>query len=236
MIIAETPQLQPGRTVPGPRLTAASDLMGIIKVPGLQPATRYYYKVVIGDVPEPDPPASFVTAPRAGTPGRLRFATTSCIESPEASAPSWAALARVPVDLLLQLGDNAYVDSTDPEEHRRELYGHRAVPAHRALGSGTPMLAIWDDWDYAGNNSDGTEPGKEGSLQAFKQLWPNPSFGQADNPGIYFKYSWGDVDFFMLDGRFHRSPNDLEDDGHKSMPARSSDQGWWRHGGERPTD
>ncbi len=217
IIIGESARLQHGRLVRGPQLTAATDYMGVIHVTGLQPATRYYYKVVIGGAPEADPLSSFTTAPLKGTPGRLRFATTSCIDTPEASVPSWAALARVPVDLLLQLGDNAYVGSTDPAEHRRNFYGHRKVPAYRALARGTPTLAIWDDWDYAGNNSDGTEPGKERSLRVFKELWPNPSFGQADDPGIYFKFSWGDVDFFMLDGRYHRSPNDLEDDGRKSM-------------------
>jgi hypothetical protein len=34
----------------------------------------------------------------------------------------------------------------------------------------TPTLAIWDDWDYADNDSDGTAPGKERSLSTFKEL------------------------------------------------------------------
>ncbi len=85
----------------------------------------------------------------------------------------------------------------------------------------TPMLAIWDDWDYAGNNSDGTASGKQRSLQTFKELWANPSYGQPSDPGIYFKFSRGDVDFFMLDVRYHRSPNDVEDDGEKTMLGRA---------------
>jgi alkaline phosphatase D len=217
IIIGETSRMERARQVRGPRLTLTTDYTGVVLVTGLRPATRYYYKVVIDGAPEPDPPSSFTTAPSEGAPGRLRFATTSCIDIPESAARSWAELAKTPVDLLLQLGDNAYVDSTDPAEHRRKFYGHRKVPAYRALARGMPTLAIWDDWDYAGNNSDGTEPGKERSLRVFKELWPNPSFGHSGDPGIYFKFSWGDVDFFMLDGRYHRSPNHLEDDGRKSM-------------------
>ncbi len=217
IIIGETTQMQHGRLVRGPRLTSTTDYMGVVLVTGLRPATKYHYKVVIDGTPEPDPPASFTTAPLKGTPGRLRFATISCIGTAEDSAPSWAALVKVPIDLLLQLGDNAYVGSTDPAVHRGKFYGQRQVSAYRALARQTPTLAIWDDWDYAGDNSDGTEPGKARSLRVFKELWPNPSFGQSGDPGIYFKFSWGDVDFFMLDGRYHRSPNDLEDDGRKSM-------------------
>jgi alkaline phosphatase D len=142
---------------------------------------------------------------------------TSCAGEPEDAAPAWAELAKVPIDLLLRLGDNVYAGSTDPEIQRRIYYAHRRIPAHRAVVAGTPSLAIWDDWDYAGNNSDGTAAGKELSLNTFKQLWPNPGFGQPSDPGVYFKASWGDVDFFMLDGRYHRSPNDAADDGRKTM-------------------
>jgi alkaline phosphatase D len=217
VIISENPELQTGRTVAGPRLTAATDFAGVVSVVGLRPATTYFYQVAIDGVPVAARPFSFRTAPPQGAWGQLRFAATSCVGPPEMAARSWAALAPIPIDLLLQLGDNAYVDATDPARHREKFYAHRAVPAYGAITARTPTLAIWDDWDYAGNNSDGTEPGKAQSLRTFKHLWPNPSFGQANDPGIYFKFSWGDVDFFMLDGRYHRSPNDSEDVGEKTM-------------------
>jgi len=217
VIISETADLQTGRTVAGPHLTAATDLAGVVKVAGLRPATTYFYQVALDDVPVAATPFTFTTAPPEGAPGELRFATISCIGSPEMAARSWAALAAVPIELLLQLGDNAYVDSTDPARHREKFDAQRVVPGYRAIAASTPTLAIWDDWDYAGDNSDGTAPGKLRSLRAFKQLWPNPSFGQTDDPGIYFTFSWGDVDFFMLDGRYHRSSNDTEDLGDKTM-------------------
>jgi alkaline phosphatase D len=222
VIIAESADLEAGRReVTGPPLTVATDFAGVVEVTDLRPATTYLYQVALDDVPAVTPPSSFVTAPPAGTTGQLRFATISCVGPPELSARSWAALADVPVDLLLQLGDNAYVDSTEPARHRQKFYAQRAVPAYRAIAARTPTLAIWDDWDYAGNNSDGTEAGKARSLRTFEQLWPNPSFGQADDPGVYFRFSWGDVDFFMLDGRYHRSPNDLADAGDKTMLGAS---------------
>jgi alkaline phosphatase D len=217
VVIGERPDLQDGRRVSGPDLTAESDFLGIVEVTGLRPATRYFYRILIDDRAGPAAPSSFVTPPPDGTAERLRFAVTSCVGLPGDAAPAWAELAKVPIDLLLQLGDNVYAGSTDPEVQRRTYYAHRAIPAHRGVVARTPSLAIWDDWDYAGNNSDGTAAGKELSLRTFKQLWPNPEYGQSADPGVYFKLSWGDVDFFMLDGRYHRSPNDATDDGQKTM-------------------
>jgi alkaline phosphatase D len=217
VVIGEGQDLQDGRRISGPELTAEADFMGIVEIGGLRAATRYFYEILVGDGAGPAAASSFVTPPPDGSAGRLRFAVTSCVGLPEDAAPAWAELAKVPIDLLLRLGDNVYAGSTDPEVQRPIYYAHRRIPAHRAVVARTPSLAIWDDWDYAGDNSDGTAAGKELSLDTFKQLWPNPGYGQPSDPGVYFKASWGDVDFFMLDGRYHRSPNEAGDDGQKTM-------------------
>lgn len=217
VIIGERQDLRDGLRMSGPDLTAETDFMAIVEVPGLRPATRYFYKIVIDDRPGSAAASSFITPPLDDTAGRLRFAVTSCVGLPDDAAPAWAELAKVPIDLLLQLGDNVYAGSTDPDVQRRIYYAHRRIPAHGAVAARTPSLAIWDDWDFAGDNSDGAVAGKELSLQTFKQLWPNPGFGQPSDPGVYFKFSWGDVDFFLLDGRYHRSPNDAPDDDQKTM-------------------
>ena len=36
-------------------------------------------------------------------------------------------------------------------------------------------------------------------------------------PGAFFRFSWGDVDFFVLDSRYYRSPNKAKDDDKKRM-------------------
>jgi alkaline phosphatase D len=77
----------------------------------------------------------------------------------------------------------------------------------RELAPRVPIYAIWDDHDFGPNNSDGTEANKADSLVAFKEFWANPGFGEADNPGCYFTFTRGDVQFFMLDCRYYRSPN-----------------------------
>ena len=225
IIIGETVDLQDGQTVKGPDLTSETDYMGVVELTGLKPATRYFYKTVLDDQVNSESPFSFVTAPPKGFRTRVRFAFISGVGDFEKYLEqwrkpliqAWEALARVPIDLLLQLGDNVYAGSTEPDIQRRIYYWHRRLPTFQKVMAVTPTLAIWDDWDYADNDSDGTAPGKERSLRTFKELWANPSYGEATNPGIYFKFSWGDVDFFMLDVRYHRSPNMSKDEGQKTM-------------------
>ena len=81
----------------------------------------------------------------------------------------------------------------------------------------TPTYAIWDDHDYGPNDSDGTAEGKENSLRAFRELWALPPTGTKDTPGAFYSFQWGDVEFFMLDGRYHRSPDKAENDDKKRM-------------------
>jgi len=81
----------------------------------------------------------------------------------------------------------------------------------------TPTYAMWDDHDYGPNNSDGTAAGKEDSLRAFGEVWALPPLGTTDTPGVFYRFQWGDVEFFMLDGRYHRSPDKAPNDDAKRM-------------------
>jgi len=42
-------------------------------------------------------------------------------------------------------------------------------------------------------------------LNHFEQNWNNPAYGTEENPGCYYNFSIGDIDFFMLDCRFYRT-------------------------------
>ena len=204
----------------GPRLAADADFMGQIRLTGLKPSTRYHYQVFLDHRPVTLPrSASFMTAPKVGSPTRLRFAFVSCLgRYGYQTAAAWGDMeGRSNIDLLLMLGDNHYADTTDSGKQRAAYYDHRSVPAFRALTSRTPTYAIWDDHDYGVDNGDSTAQGKEASLATFKQFWPNPGYGEAGNPGVYFKFSRGNIDFIMLDSRYHRSPNRAPADGKKSL-------------------
>lgn len=214
------PDLSDGRLVSGPELVEASSFTGQVEVTGLEPATRYHYTPVINGVPAlPRPFPSFITAPAPGSKSRLRFAFGSCVgrRGLHSAAAFGEMAARRNFDLLLMLGDNHYGDTTDPALLRDYYFMLRTVDGFASLIRETPTHAIWDDHDYGPNNSDGTTKGKEDSLRVFKEWWANTAYGEADNPGCYHRFSRNGIDFFMLDSRYHRTPNKVPEDGKKTM-------------------
>lgn len=46
---------------------------------------------------------------------------------------------------------------------------------------------------------------RDNALKAFKENWPNPAFGTAGTAGVFFSFTFGDVEFFVLDSRYHRT-------------------------------
>ena len=218
--VGEKADLSDARTIEGPRLERDADFMGHVVIPGLRAETRYYYCVLLdGAVATLRPYPSFETAPTPGTPGKFRFCFVSCVGRYAADAAAgWGDMAeRARFDFMLMLGDNHYADTTNAAKQREAYYEHRGVAGFRKVATTRPTYGIWDDHDYGPNNSDSTVKGRDVTLRTFKQFWANPAYGQDEDDGVYFRFSWGDVDFFMLDVRYHRSPNKAEDDGGKTM-------------------
>ncbi|MEM7395120.1 MAG: alkaline phosphatase D family protein [Verrucomicrobiota bacterium] len=219
--IGTTEDLADGGMVFSPPFGEDADHMGHVLVPGLQPDTRYYYKVLLdGEPADGEPVRSFTTAPPVGTDGRLRFIFGSCFGTgkPSFKPENWDLVAHtVKPDLILQMGDNHYADSTDPAKQRRYFKVQRTMDIYRQATSVRPTYAIWDDHDFGPNDSDGTIKGKERSLKTFKEHWANLSYGEPDNLGIYSTFQRGNIQFVLLDGRYHRDPNRAKDTPKKTL-------------------
>jgi len=91
------------------------------------------------------------------------------------------------------------------------------VPQFQELLRQTPTYAIWDDHDFAGDNKGGEVKRKADVLSVFREMWANPAAGLPGVPGIFFRLSRGDVDFFALDGRYYRSRVEAPNDARKRM-------------------
>lgn len=206
------------------RADKASDYTLRFTLEGLEPGRTYAYRLLAeGEVSKYQrgrPAHEFRTAPA----GRSRFTVSfgSCARFQAASGdqPIWDVLGRRRPDLFFWLGDNIYGDALDPDILAEEYRRLRDVPAYQAVMASVPELAIWDDHDYGLNNHDRTNPIRREALEVFRRYWPNPAFGQADNPGVYFRYAYGGVDFFFLDTRSYRDPNAQPDGPGKTMLGR----------------
>ena len=174
------------------------------RIEGLRPDTRYVYRVSTGDRVPAD--GSFRTAPREGEACRFSYVLTSCMDvkgSP--TQPAWDEVLRQKPAFHLLVGDNVYADTTNYDALVALHLRQRAVSNFARLLANVPTYATWDDHDFGPNDSHARTPGKEDSLRAFKDLWANPSSGTPTVPGVFFSFRWGDVEFFVLDDRYHRT-------------------------------
>ena len=189
------------------------DYTAIVKLNGLQPATTYYYNILINGISvlKPEFP-SFRTYPAAGSPAKFQVAFGGGAGFYPPNERVWdTILARSPI-AFLTLGDNVYLNMPELPNgvHYYTYYRRQSRAEFRRLVASTSIYAIWDDHDAAtddvwlGPYKD-KPPWKMPLLEFFKQNWNNPGYGDADMPGCWFNFSIGDVDFFLLDGRTYRT-------------------------------
>lgn len=120
--------------------------------------------------------------------------------------------ARKP-DVMLWLGDNTYLREGDWNTRSGILYRYthtRSVPELQPLLAGSANYAVWDDHDFGPNDSNRSFIHKDLTREAFELFWGNPGFGLHGQGGITTAFSWADIDFFLLDNRWFRSPNECE--------------------------
>jgi alkaline phosphatase D len=122
-------------------------------------------------------------------------------------------MAKTPAAFMLWLGDNWYTREVDYSSEWGLMYRpsyDRSQAVLQPLLKAMPHYAIWDDHDYGPNDADKSYVLKEASRKAFMHYWLNPSFGMGGQ-AIYTKFNYSDVDFFLMDDRWYRSNDDMND-------------------------
>lgn len=208
------------------RTTPQTGYTAHLRATGLLPGRVYGYRLYLNGEPVSFPyPLRFRTPPLWNgrtNPPTLRVAAGSCafITDSLTDPPGrpyggeyhiFESIARLEPDLMLWLGDNVYFRQTDWDSRTGMIarYTHdRALPALQRLLSTVHHYAIWDDHDYGPNDSDRSFLYKDTAREVFQLFWCNPTYG-VGNGGITTAFSWGDVDFFLLDNRSWRTPNRL---------------------------
>jgi alkaline phosphatase D len=227
------------RLTPVVATAAAQEHIATFLLSGLEPATEYRYELYIdGSLVERPYPLAFTTQPlwqwRQPAPdfeamfGSCLYVNEGPYDRPGTPYGSeheiLSAMAARRPDLMLWLGDNLYTREADyfSAAGLAARYRHdRALPELQPFLAATSHYATWDDHDYGPNNSDSTYPLKATSLELFARYWPAPVYGTPDTAGVFQKVSWGDVDFFLLDDRYHRKPNGWPAGADKTMLGRA---------------
>ncbi len=123
-------------------------------------------------------------------------------------------------DAMLWLGDNTYYREVDFHSVsgliRRQTHTRSLPELQRLIGT-THNYAIWDDHDFGPDNSDRSWRLKEETLRIHKLFSANQTYGTDDVRGVFGRFEWNDVEFFLLDDRYHRSSDSAPDDAAKTM-------------------
>lgn len=185
----------------------------------------YEYQLLINREPAALPyPTTFDVQPNWQATGRapdFRLALGSCTYAldplydepdPEFAAryQIFPSIVKEDPELMLWLGDNIYLEA--PDWNTRTGVAHRythtrSIPEMQELLASAHHYAIWDDHDFGPNNSDRSFIHKDKTLEAFELFWGNPTFGLPGVPGAISSFQYMDIDFFLLDDRYYRSPN-----------------------------
>lgn len=131
----------------------------------------------------------------------------------------FTSIAKKSPDLMIWGGDNVYLREADwySKTGIFKRYTHtRSLPEMQPLLASTQNYAIWDDHDFGSNDSDSSFREKEKTFEAFKAFWGNPTYGLKGAEGAYTKFEWNDTEFFLLDNRMFRTPENRKT-GNKSI-------------------
>jgi phosphodiesterase/alkaline phosphatase D-like protein len=148
----------------------------------------------------------------------MKIAAASCTKlADDPDQTVWTLIRREQPDVLLLMGDNVYLRSnrhTDPvrlehglgNRYAEQLAQKRFAALLKDMKArGKPVLAIYDDHDFLGDNRTGTDNPLELRRAARRALVeafdPPTTDGQ-----VYSVSRLGLVDVVVLDTRFHRAP------------------------------
>ena len=218
------------------------------KVAGLQPNTRYYYRLEFGPDREhakQGPTRTFKTCPGgdAVAPTSLvivtgmnyvRFRGSARGKGPdrELGYPALVSIRKLKPDAFIGTGDNVYYDSppnaTTIEQLRRKWHEQFVQPRYVELFSEVPTYWEKDDHDHRFNDNDNSgdkPPSSELGIRIFKEQVPvtDPNDPQA------VTYSTVRISkllqIWLLEGRDYRSPN-LSPDGPEKTIWGTTQREW----------
>ena len=192
------------------------DYTAVASVTGLKPQTEYSYSIKLNGndcVLETETKQQFRTLPAKGVKSKFTIAFGGGAGYVPPNERMWDTIGSFDPRAILLFGDNVYID--DPESVVMQQYTYhrrQSRPEWRKLTARSPVFTIWDDHDFGTDDSWGGADidipfwKKDWVFPIFRQNWANPGYGGGDEqPGCWYSFHIGDVDFIMLDCRYYRT-------------------------------
>lgn len=127
----------------------------------------------------------------------------------------WKNIEKTNPNLWVWLGDNIYADYASPEQRRDEYISLQKNRFYERFAGNIPMVATWDDHDFAYDNSDGSYQEKESSQDAFCDfLRLSQQHVLRHSQGVYQSFVYGSRDnrrvhLILLDLRYFKAEDQL---------------------------
>ena len=194
--------------------SASEDYTAVATIDGLSPNTEYEYSIMLdGKTAALEFKQQFRTLESKGKPTKFTLAFGGGAGFVPENERMWDTIGSFDPNAILLLGDNVYID--DPESVIMQQYTYhrrQSRPEWRKLTARSPVFTIWDDHDFGTDDSWGGADidvpfwKKDWVFPIFRQNWANPGYaGGNDQPGCWYSFHIGDVDFIMLDCRYYRT-------------------------------
>jgi len=211
IIVSETAEMTAPIQSPIVSTSEQRDFTAVLPVLGLQSDQLCFYQIQIAGEKMPGQ-WSFRTFPKKGAATQFSIGFGGGAAYTPRHERMWLTIASHQLLAFLFLGDNVYIDNpTDPAVQRYLYYRRQSRPEFRKFTAQTAIYAIWDDHDFTTNDNWGgpaidTPAWKRSVWHVFQENWNNPYYaGGEAQPGCWFDFAIGAVDFFMLDGRYYRT-------------------------------
>jgi alkaline phosphatase D len=220
-----------GYSVSSPVVTASiNDFTAKLMVSGLLPRSTYYYDVLVDGVSLFEPPYPRFTTfanPDETTDFKFVMLTDFCCSGfyDPPPTPIFDVASREDPAFVLIGGDfdhrNAHGTSAeDARNLKRQMFRELYGPSRNMNGFVQGILRryavahLWDDHDYASNNSDKSYRFKTISLEVLNEYFPAYPLGAR---GDWQRFRYGQAEFFLLDSRSQRDHSAEPDGPDKSM-------------------
>lgn len=195
---------------------------------GLVPDSDYFYGIEVTGAlrTEAVSRGRFRTFPLGRASFRVAFA--SCGDFRAADQSAFPAIVQEHPLFFLHTGDLHYSDtnSTVAEEYRANYDNVLSHPAQGALFRSMPVVYIWDDHDYAGNDADTNAVGRDTARSVFRERVPHYPLGPTGG-AVGQAFTVGRVRFIMTDLRSAAMTATLKESATKSKMG-TAQKAWFK--------